>query len=1678
MQKFFLLRLLLFSFLLGPHLSFGQAPDLGAASTFALFTAVGAFNGDPGTSIVGDIGTNNGAFTPPGFHVGNVHVADPISAQAAADVATAYGYLDGLTCGSVLTTPLGNGQILAPNIYCISTATVLNANLTLDGGGDPGAIFIFQIDGALSTNPGSTITLINGANLCNVYWQINGAFNHNGVNFLGTVIAEGALNFGFGATLLGRGLSTAGAISTSANQIELPVGCLCVLEITCPDPSGGTFECIGDIPAGDADDVTIVSSCGATQVDITETSTGAGCLTSPYILTRMYTVTDDGGFSATCEVTYTTIDDTPPTLTCPTGTSVSCTNNIPAASPASVTGTDNCGGNVTVVLVGDVISAQTCANRYTLTRTYRGTDFCGNSATCAQTITVNDITAPSITCPANVVVSCAASVPAPLPATVTASDLCGGTVTVIHVGDVITNQVCANRFTVTRTYRATDLCGNSTTCAQTITVNDITAPSITCPTNVVVSCAANVPAPAPASVIASDLCGGTVTVIHVGDVTTPGTCPNRFTVTRTYRATDVCGNSVTCAQTITVNDNTAPSITCPANLSVVCASNVPAPLPASVIASDLCGGAVTVVFVGDVITNQVCANRFTLTRTYRATDVCGNSATCAQVITVFDNIAPTFLNPPANVTVECTGIPAVPVPPTATDNCAGIVTVVYLGETQIDGICPILYTLVRTWRATDVCGNSATVSQVVTVLDTTAPEFVDLPVNVVLECDLTTNMDDYQDWLDSHGGATVFDCSTITWTYENSPFQLDTAGCAGTFRRFIRFIATDECGNSSFRDARFTIIDTTPPTFTILPENFEIECWKGEIVDGDLTEWLLDFEVSDNCGAVSTEVVLLSDIQGCGATYTRIYEFRATDECGNTTSVTATFGLVDVLPPVIVSCPAGNVLLTCEFDIPAPDPASVIATDNCGGVTVTVEDIFSYGVGCPYWPLTTAYTYAVTDECGNVSYCYQSFQVVDSIPPTYTGPDTIFVLCVADLPGPGDLTDILAPYFVDNCYNVICVGESVDTTSANSVTYCVNFKDLCVNWAQKVFVTFVATGGCKPLCSAPQSMWGDTGGTIHGMGTTDAIEQLLGKHGAITAGKLGKTISVSSATCLQNMLPGKGHTAQFSPAGNHAFSTANQCNPTSSLLNGDGTLKNIVAANVFALQLNIWYNLDFNDRDLRVQRLSSLPACTVDPLVLSKLDDEHSNVQGLLNLSNDYLAGVGFYPQNFGEPLNSALQNVNGYWQNCQLNDPCPANVISVAGSLKTELQEGLEEAKVQLEASNHAGPLPVKFSSTDTDGYFEFSNAMPLSGNYTLTPTAGNLGHLNGVTTYDLVLISQHILGWTPLNSPYKMIAADANKSESITTFDIVELRKLILGIYNKLPGNAAWRFVDRSFVFPIAENPFSTPFPESITVESMQISHIAEDFVSVKIGDVNGSAHANGLLVQTDDRNAGTLLFDLDDRSVKSGETFDVRLRADQIVQGYQLTLNTEGLEVLEIVGESMSASNFAVFAQEAAMTMSWNLPDGNTAEEAEFTIRFRATQAGQLSKMLSLSSRITKSEAYCKMGNDATDAVGLDIALRFRNESGTAISGASFELYQNVPNPFVDKTTIGFYLPEATNATLTVYDQTGRLVYTQKGDFAKGYNAFAIDQSLMNTTGTLLYKVATATDMGVKKMVQTKL
>ena len=411
----------------------------------------------------------------------------------------------------------------------------------------------------------------------------------------------------------------------------------------------------------------------------------------------------------------------------------------------------------------------------------------------------------------------------------------------------------------------------------------------------------------------------------------------------------------------------------------------------------------------------------------------------------------------------------------------------------------------------------------------------------------------------------------------------------------------------------------------------------------------------------------------------------------------------------------------------------------------------------------------------------------------------------------------------------------------------------------------------------------------------------------------------------------------------------------------------------------------------------------------------------------------------------------------------------TIAGALTTEKNDGVEEGDVRLQGSHPALPPISLFDFSDNKGHYEFSNAVPMLSNYTVTPVKED-NPFNGVSTLDLALISRHILGTELLNSPYKIIAADANKSGTVTTFDVVEFRKLILGIYDRLPDNASWRFVDKAYIFPNPAAPFAEVFPESKTVAAIQGNRLDDNFIGVKIGDVNGSAVANNLM-QVDDRTNGTLYFDLEDRIVKAGEVVEAVFRAAEKNAGYQFTLKYDGLELLDIVpGERMGMEHFAIFAKENAFTTSFN-----GESKGEFKVLFRAKRTGDLSRMLSVSSSITKAEAYEE--RDGGIMVPQSVALRFNTPSGTTTVGLGFELYQNRPNPFINKTIIGFHLPETTKAILTVYDETGKLLHRQEGDFAKGYNHFSLDQKGVSTTGLLYYKVETATHSATKKMVQTQ-
>lgn len=213
--------------LFSPKLNYAQAPNLHTAANFVLFTTVGAV-GNTGTSrLTGNVGTNTGSITGFGNVNGGMHNTNAVTARAKIDLLYAYDQLNSTAHTFVHGPVLGNGETLIKGVYSLAAAASIVGNLILDAQGDSNAVFIIKTGGALTTAAYATVSLINGALACNVFWKVEGAASFaTGTIMRGTIIANnGAIAIGAGCTLEGRALSTTGAVNVYETLAYIPLGC-------------------------------------------------------------------------------------------------------------------------------------------------------------------------------------------------------------------------------------------------------------------------------------------------------------------------------------------------------------------------------------------------------------------------------------------------------------------------------------------------------------------------------------------------------------------------------------------------------------------------------------------------------------------------------------------------------------------------------------------------------------------------------------------------------------------------------------------------------------------------------------------------------------------------------------------------------------------------------------------------------------------------------------------------------------------------------------------------------------------------------------------------------------------------------------------------------------------------------------------------------------------------------------------------------------------------------------------------------------------------------------------------------------------------------------------------------------------------------------------------------------
>jgi hypothetical protein len=416
----------------------------------------------------------------------------------------------------------------------------------------------------------------------------------------------------------------------------------------------------------------------------------------------------------------------------------------------------------------------------------------------------------------------------------------------------------------------------------------------------------------------------------------------------------------------------------------------------------------------------------------------------------------------------------------------------------------------------------------------------------------------------------------------------------------------------------------------------------------------------------------------------------------------------------------------------------------------------------------------------------------------------------------------------------------------------------------------------------------------------------------------------------------------------------------------------------------------------------------------------------------------------------------------------CAPRPLSIEGKLN---RENTTAIKAQVVLSDLMSGLQLA-QPLATD--FKFS-VVKRDATYKITPTRPK-DWFNGVSTFDISLISRHILDIEPLTSPYKIIAADVNGDGEISAADMLFMRRLVLRQIDSVPRSQPWRFVPTSYVFADPLDALNANYPQFLLYDHPTDNVNNANFLAIKTGDVNLSARENTVL-QAEMRGAMPYL----NFTVKKDETGDIILSSDEMsIEGFQMTLNfdkniadIEGLESLGL--EGFNDNNYATFKEKGKITVSWN---GKMQKGDLFKIKLKTPTLQPIQDIVQITSDMTDAEAYIaeqgirviKMVSKSENVLSKDVETEV----------ASLELLPNVPNPFSDETTIRFNLFKNDEVQLSVFDPQGRVVKTVKKAFQKGYNEIKIpfyDVPMGLAEGILMYKIQTAQQTLVGRMVFMK-
>jgi len=412
------------------------------------------------------------------------------------------------------------------------------------------------------------------------------------------------------------------------------------------------------------------------------------------------------------------------------------------------------------------------------------------------------------------------------------------------------------------------------------------------------------------------------------------------------------------------------------------------------------------------------------------------------------------------------------------------------------------------------------------------------------------------------------------------------------------------------------------------------------------------------------------------------------------------------------------------------------------------------------------------------------------------------------------------------------------------------------------------------------------------------------------------------------------------------------------------------------------------------------------------------------------------------------------------VNDCFKPDGVQISGKIFTNDSKPIELVSVNLTSPGHVFPTYI----TTQNGEYNFNHVV-VPADVTITADRDD-NHRNGVTTLDMVKIQKHLLGKEIITSPYDLIAADANNSQNVSAIDLVELRKLILGVYTKLPNNKSWRFVAKDYVFSDTTYPWI--HADEITLHVIGDT-ANQDFIGIKVGDINHTAKASLQSLITREAYPQVALT-IPAMHYEANEIIDINFSLADLesFDGFQFTLSSPDLEFLGVSSTmiDLTEDDYAFFGDK--MTFSWFSLDEiiNHDDDIVFTVKAITKRVGELKQSLEINSDITEAELYSGSEKVFTPKLVTN-----------KMDGDQLTVYASEPNPWSTQCAIPFSLKEGSNVVLTVYNTDGNMVFREEKFYTSGYHDITLKASDFREEGLLFYTLQSENEQQMGKMILIK-